>query len=202
MFGRRILVLVAVLMGLTALAASLTPPPQPVPRNRTATGPIPTPQAAEPQPVAAARTVTARLSEKGRPRTITARTGDMIELDVSGNTPDTVVIDDLAVSEPVAPDSPRRRRSTPTRRGATPSCCWTPGAGSAPCASRARADVGRRALLGVVGRDEASAAVAPRAGDLVALAAEVGDHASGAAAGGAALGIVGLVGRRGHGPAG
>ena len=106
MFGRRILVLVAVLMGLTALAASLTPPPQPVPRNRTATGPTPTPEAAEPQPALTARTVSARLSETGRPRTIRARTGDTIELDVTGSTPDTVVIDDLAVSEPVAPDSP------------------------------------------------------------------------------------------------
>jgi plastocyanin len=105
-FGRRILVLVAVLMGLTALAASLTPPPQPTPRNGAATGPTPTPQAAEPQPVAAARTVSARLSEKGRPRTITARTGDTIELEVTGSHPDTVVSDDLAVSEPVDADSP------------------------------------------------------------------------------------------------
>ena len=106
MFGRRILVLVAVLMGLTALAASLTPPPQPVPRNRTATGATPAPAAAEPGPAVVARTVSARLSEEGRPRTISARTGDTIELDVSGSTPDTVVIDDLAVSEPVDPDSP------------------------------------------------------------------------------------------------
>jgi hypothetical protein len=106
-FGRRILVLVAVLMGLTALAASLTPPPQPVPRKGTATGPTPTPEAeAPPAAAAAARTVSARLSEEGRPRTFSARTGDTIELDVSGSTPDTVVIDDLAVSEPVDPDSP------------------------------------------------------------------------------------------------
>jgi hypothetical protein len=105
-FGRRILVLVAVLMGLTALAASLTPPPQPTQRNPAATGPTPTPQAIEPQPATAPRTVSARLSEAGPPRTVSARTGDTIELDVSGSTPDTVVIDDLAVSEPVDPDSP------------------------------------------------------------------------------------------------
>jgi hypothetical protein len=105
-FGRRILVLVLVLMGLTALAASLTPPPRPVQRNPATTGPTPTPQAVEPRPASAPRTVSARLSETGRPRTVDARTGDTIELDVSGNTPDTVVIDDLAVSEPVDPDSP------------------------------------------------------------------------------------------------
>src|SRR4051812_31792752 len=93
-------------MGLTALAASLTPPPQPAPRNRAATGPTPTPQAAEPRPVAVARTVSARLSEDGRPRTITARTGDTIELEVTGSHPDSVVSDDLAVSEPVDADSP------------------------------------------------------------------------------------------------
>ena len=106
MFGRRILVLVVVLMGLTALAASLTPPPQPTPRTRAAAGPTPTPQAAEPQPVVAARTVSARLSEDGRPRTITARTGDTIELEVTGSHPDTVVSDDLAISAPVDADSP------------------------------------------------------------------------------------------------
>ena len=106
MFGRRILVLVVVLMGLTALAASLTPPPQPVPRDRPPASPTPTPETVEPQPAPAPRTVSASLSEQGRPRTVDARTGDTIQLDVSGSTPDTVVIDDLAVSEPVDPDSP------------------------------------------------------------------------------------------------
>jgi hypothetical protein len=105
-FGRRILVLVAVLMGLTALAASLTPPPESLRRGSPAPGVTPTPEATEPVPTPAARTVTARLSADGRPRQIDASTGDTVMLDVSGAQPDTVVIDDLAVSEPVDPDSP------------------------------------------------------------------------------------------------
>jgi hypothetical protein len=106
MFGRRILVLVAVLMGLTALAASLTPPPQPQQRGGRAVSPSPTPVVAEPGPAAAARTVSARFSADGSPRRIDARTGDTIVLDVSAAEPDTVVIDDLAVSEPVDAESP------------------------------------------------------------------------------------------------
>jgi hypothetical protein len=106
-FGRRILVLVVVLMGLTALAASLTPPPQTLRRGAPPPGGAQaTPEAVEPAAPAAARTVTARLSADGRPRRISARTGDTVTLDVSAGAPDTVVIDDLAVSEPVDPDSP------------------------------------------------------------------------------------------------
>src|SRR6185295_16227425 len=53
----------------------------------------------------------------------------------------------------------------------------------------------RLALLGglrVVAGDEDAGAVAPRAGHGLRLAAEAGDHAAGAATGGAALGIVWL----------
>ncbi|MEA2282550.1 MAG: hypothetical protein QOK21_3157 [Solirubrobacteraceae bacterium] len=106
MFGRRILVLVAVLMGLTALAASLTPPPQSLRRGAQPPGPAATPGAAGRAPAPAARIVTARLSAGGRPRRISARTGDTVILDITAGTPDTVVIDDLAVSEPVDPQSP------------------------------------------------------------------------------------------------
>jgi hypothetical protein len=105
-FGRRILVLVVVLMGLTALAASLTPPPQSLRRGGQPPSTAATPEAAQPAPTPAARSVTARLSADGRPRRIHARTGDTVTLDISAGAPDTVVIDDLAVSEPVDPDSP------------------------------------------------------------------------------------------------
>jgi hypothetical protein len=105
-FGRRILVLVAVLMGLTALAASLTPAPQPLRRGAQPPGAAATPQAAQTAPTPGTRTVTARLSADGRPRRISARTGDTVTLDISAGAPDTVIIDDLAVSEPVDRDSP------------------------------------------------------------------------------------------------
>jgi hypothetical protein len=115
MFGRRILVLVAVLMGLTALAASLAPPPESVRRPGAAAGPSPTPSAtsapeAEPAPAPSvrARTVTARLyADRGiAPGRVTAAQGDTVRLQITGNTIDTVVIDGLAVMEPIDPDSP------------------------------------------------------------------------------------------------
>jgi hypothetical protein len=106
MFGRRLVILVAVLMGLTALAASLTPPPQSLRRGAQPPRPAATPKATELAPAPAARTVTARLSADRRPRRISAHTGDTVTLDITAGAPDTVVIDDLSVSEPVDPASP------------------------------------------------------------------------------------------------
>jgi endonuclease YncB( thermonuclease family) len=106
MFGRRILVLVLVLMGLTALAASLTPPPQTLPRGAPATSPSPTPEATGAPFAASPRSIDARVSADGPPRVVSARTGDTITIDVTGDVIDTVVNDDLAISEPIAPDSP------------------------------------------------------------------------------------------------
>src|SRR5262245_64152181 len=51
--------------------------------------------------------------------------------------------------------------------------------------------------LGVVRRDETAAALAPRAGNVLRRPAETGDDPAGAAAGGAALGVVRL-GLRAH----
>jgi hypothetical protein len=107
MFGRRILVLVAVLMGLTALAASLAPAPrtlrQTPPAASTAT-PAPAPAA----PASSPDTVTASLAAgpRARPRVVRAREGDIVQLDVSGNVVDTVVIPGLAVAVPIDPASP------------------------------------------------------------------------------------------------
>ena len=105
-FSRRILILVAVLMGLTALAASLSPPPQRLPREQRAADPSPAPATAAPQPAPSAGTVMARIAADGRPRSVSAHVGETIALEVSATAPDTVVIDDLAVSEPVDAASP------------------------------------------------------------------------------------------------
>jgi hypothetical protein len=107
MFGRRILVLVAVLMGLTALAASLAPPPQSV--RRAQRPPASTPEAAPAlaAPTGSPGTVTATLSaDPGPVRTIRAARGDTVQLDVSGDVVDTVVIPALGVAEPLSPGSP------------------------------------------------------------------------------------------------
>ena len=106
MFGRRILILVAVVMGLTALAASLAPTPQSVRRPGATAGPAP----AAPQEPGAGRTVTARLSadrpEPGREIRVTE--GDTVAIEVTGDVVDAVVIEDLAVTEAIDPDSPAR----------------------------------------------------------------------------------------------
>jgi hypothetical protein len=107
MFGRRILVLVAVLMGLTALAASLAPPPETLrQRGRTPTAtnaPTPTPAPSS----AAARNVELHLRVPARRgRELSAAVGDTVDLTVTGDVLDTVVIPRLSLVEPIDRDSP------------------------------------------------------------------------------------------------
>jgi hypothetical protein len=113
MFARRLLVLVAVLMGLTALAASLSPPPGQI-RGASSPSPTPTPAVSAapggPEPEGAAGVVHARISASGAalPRVVRAVRDDLVELVVAGDVVDTVAIDGLAVLEPIDPDSPAR----------------------------------------------------------------------------------------------
>jgi hypothetical protein len=110
MFGRRLVILVIVLMGLTALAARVSPPPQPLPREGRATpapSPSPTPTAT-PDP-AVSGVVVARLEvgPPGSPLThVRARAGETVMLEVSGDVVDAVGVGDLPVIEPIDPDSP------------------------------------------------------------------------------------------------
>jgi hypothetical protein len=107
MFGRRILVLVAVLMGLTALAASLAPPPESGRQGRNQPSATPAPTPTVPGTQTAGGTVTARLRAPGdAPQQVTARVGDLVDITVTGNVIDTVVIPSLAVTETIAPGSP------------------------------------------------------------------------------------------------
>jgi hypothetical protein len=107
MFGRRIAILVAVLMGLTALAASLAPPPQPGRRNATPT-PVPTPppvgSTANPAGVADLRLEVRRRG--ARLAHVRARVGDTVMLEVSGNVVDSVVVDHFDAIEPIDPGTP------------------------------------------------------------------------------------------------
>jgi plastocyanin len=107
MFGRRILVLVAVLMGLTALAASLAPPPETLrQRGRTPTAtaaPSPTPAPSS----GTAGSVDLRLRATAmRPREVTAAVGDTVELTVTGDVVDSVEIPRLSLVEPIDRSSP------------------------------------------------------------------------------------------------
>ena len=101
MLGRRFLILVAVLMGLTALAASVAPR-QPVTREerRTAT-PTPTP-AGSPTLTTVEKSLTTRDGETR----ITVREGQLVELTVSGNERDSVSV--LGRIDSVDPTTPAR----------------------------------------------------------------------------------------------
>jgi hypothetical protein len=109
MFGRRIVILVAVLMGLTALAASVAPPPDPTRRDRAAT-PTPSPTPEPPAPDTAVSGVVSARLEVGPPgerlTRVRAREGNTVVLDVSGDVVDAVVVGDLPVIEAIDPDSP------------------------------------------------------------------------------------------------
>jgi hypothetical protein len=125
MFARRLLVLVAVLMGLTALAASLSPPPGQTGRGSTATA-TPTPALpAAPTVTATGRSggvVRARISASrgSLPRVVRAGRDDLVELVIAGDVVDTVAIDGLAVLEPIDPDSPARVELYADRTGQFP----------------------------------------------------------------------------------
>jgi hypothetical protein len=104
MLGRRFLLLVAVLMGLTALAASIAPR-EPLIRDgarRTAT-PTPTPSATASAgtPVHNVHRTLVITNEPGR---ITVHQGDLVQLTVKGSEVDSVSVQDQI--EPIERESP------------------------------------------------------------------------------------------------
>ena len=99
MLGRRFLILVAVLMGLMALAASLAPR-QPVVRDDRADS-TPTPAA-----TATVVTVEKELSTAGGPDRITVHEGDVVELIVSG--PERGAVTVLDRIDAIHPEAPAR----------------------------------------------------------------------------------------------
>jgi len=117
--GRRLLVLFAVLLGLTALATSLAPRP-------TGTGPgmvqrtpsptaTPTPQPSEGSSRRIEQTISA---DPGKPRArVRARVGDILALTVRGDVLDGVEITELGKLEPIEPGSPARFEVLLERRG-------------------------------------------------------------------------------------
>jgi hypothetical protein len=110
MLGRRILVLMAVLLGLTALVTALAPRPTVAPdRARTPASPSPEPSAATPRP-GASRVVTRTVDADtaARPARVRARAGDTIRLSVRGDVLDAVELQGLDKIEPVEPGSPAR----------------------------------------------------------------------------------------------
>jgi hypothetical protein len=98
LFGRRLLILVAVLMGLTALAASVAPPPPRGGRTPPATSPTQTPAPASadgPEPGVMSRSVDA--GGPGLPVRIDVPRGHTLELTVTVKGPDSVSFGSLDV---------------------------------------------------------------------------------------------------------
>jgi hypothetical protein len=109
--GRRLLVLFAVLLGLTALVTSLAPRPTagPRPADPSTSTPAPTPSPAPSTPVKSRRIERTISADAGRKRArVRARAGDVLALTVSGDLLDGVEIADLGKLEPVEPGSPAR----------------------------------------------------------------------------------------------
>ena len=110
MLGRRLLVLFAVLLGLTALATSLAPRPTGTRPGFVQRTPSPTPTPS-PEPAAGGtrRIVKTISADPGKPSArVSARVGDILELTVSGDVLDAVEIDDIGELEPIEPGSPAR----------------------------------------------------------------------------------------------
>jgi hypothetical protein len=108
MLGRRFLLIVAVLMGMTALAASVAPR-DPALRDRGRATPSATPSPPEPAP--ADGVVEARLEEisaGGRRERVVVERGELIELVVSSSEIGSVNLEGLDRIEPVDPESAAR----------------------------------------------------------------------------------------------
>jgi hypothetical protein len=108
--GRRLLVLFAVLLGLTALATSLAPRPTVRPDRA---GPSVATRSPSPSPTPsrqASRRIERTISaDAGRARArVRARTGDVLALTVRGDLLDGVEITGLGKLEPIEPGSPAR----------------------------------------------------------------------------------------------
>jgi hypothetical protein len=104
MLGRRFLLLVAVLMGLTALAASIAPR-EPLLRDGARRAATPTPTAsATPAGARPVRNVHRTLVITDEPGRITVQRGDLLQLTIKGNELDSVSVLDRV--EPVERHSP------------------------------------------------------------------------------------------------
>jgi hypothetical protein len=101
MLGRRFLILVAVLMGLTALAASVAPRQQVARDDRASSTPTPSPAVSSPT----VTTVEKTLTTSGDTR-VRVREGDLVELTVTGPERDSVSV--LGRLDAIDPTTPAR----------------------------------------------------------------------------------------------
>jgi hypothetical protein len=101
MLGRRFLLLVAVLMGLTALAASIAPR-EPLIRGERQATPTPTPSPPPSSPNVV--TVKRKLDVSQPAKRVVVREGDLVDLEVKGDDIDSVeLLDEVAPLDPQSP---------------------------------------------------------------------------------------------------
>jgi DUF1009 family protein len=120
MLGRRFLILVAVLMGLTALAATLAP------RDPVVRGPAaerrettPTPQPTEAPEAGTGRTIERTISaDVDEPQRVVVREGDIVALEIEGSELGAVQLMDEI--EPIQPGSNARFNVLADRDGTFP----------------------------------------------------------------------------------
>jgi hypothetical protein len=117
--GRRLLLLFAVLLGLTALVTSLAPRPTVTRPGVAQVTPSPTATPAPTRPATTSRRIVKSISaDPGSARTkIHARVGDVLELTVHGDVLDGVEIEDAGKLEPIEPGSPARFEVLLDRQG-------------------------------------------------------------------------------------
>jgi hypothetical protein len=115
MLGRRFLLLVAVLMGLTALAASIAPR-EPLVRERGSATPTPTPTAAA--EANAVRTVEKTVAADAGHARVVVRSGELLRLTIHASDVDNVTV--LDQIEPVEEDSPAVFELLPDKPGSYP----------------------------------------------------------------------------------
>jgi hypothetical protein len=117
--GRRLLVLFAVLLGLTALVTSLAPRPTVTRPGVAQVTPSPTATPAPTRSATTSRRIVKSISaDPGSARTkIHARVGDVLELTVRGDVLDGVEIEDAGKLEPIEPGSPARFEVLLDRQG-------------------------------------------------------------------------------------
>jgi hypothetical protein len=117
--GRRLIVLFAVLLGLTALVTSLAPRPTVTRPGVAQVTPSPTATPAPTRSATTSRRIVKSISaDPGSARTkIHARVGDVLELTVRGDVLDGVEIEDAGKLEPIEPGSPARFEVLLDRQG-------------------------------------------------------------------------------------
>jgi hypothetical protein len=117
--GRRLLVLFAVLLGLTALVTSLAPRPTVTRPGVAQVKPSPTVTPGPTGPATTSRRIVKSISaDPGNPRAkIHARVGDVLALTVRGDVLDGVEIEDAGKVEPIEPGSPARFEVLLDRQG-------------------------------------------------------------------------------------